>query len=292
MPDVWGLASIPAKFLTYLGVLWSTGLVLTLLVFGRETAGMHRRLFRLAILLAVLGLLATALGFVFKGAALTGEASGMVDREMLGLLWLTPAGTALLLRVTGLAVLLAGLLVPGFGRWVAGAGGILALWSFSRIGHVPEAGSFWLQILLLLHLSVAAFWIGILAPLRALAGETGSLSRAASLGRSFGQIAAFLVPGLILAGIVMAWRLLGDFSALVGSGYGLTLLAKVACVLVLLGAAAFNKFRFVPGMMSGDPAAAIRLRQSIAFEWAAVLVILFLTAGLTSVLGPPSYDMH
>lgn len=292
MPDVWGLASIPAKFLTYLGVLGSAGLILTLVVFGRETAGMHRRLSRLAILLAVLGLLATGLGFVFKGAALTGEASGMVDPEMLGMLWQTPAGTALLLRVTGLGVLLAGLAIPAFGHWVAGAGGILALWSFSRIGHVPEAGPFWLQVLLLLHLAVAAFWIGILAPLRELAGKTGSLSRAASLGRSFCQIAAFLLPGLILAGIVMAWRLVGDFPALVGSGYGLTLLAKIACVLLLLGAGAVNKLRFVPGMMSGDPAAAIRLRKSISIEWAAVLLILFLTAVLTSVLGPPAYDMH
>ena len=70
---------------------------------------------------------------------MTGEASGMIAPEMLDLLWQTPVGTALALRMTGLSLVLAGLRVSGFGIWIAAMGGILALWSFSRVGHVADA---------------------------------------------------------------------------------------------------------------------------------------------------------
>ena len=211
----------------------------------------------------------------------------MADPEMLGLLWQNPPGTRLLLLGSGLLLVLAGLRVAGPGLWIAGAGGLLALWSFALIGHVPDAGPLWLQALLVLHLAAAAFWIGILSPLRRLAAQPENLSSAAGLGHRFGRIAAVTVPVLIAAGIVMAWRLLGDVSALTTTGYGLTLLAKIAGVAVLLGAAALNRLRFVPAMRRGDPAAAARLRRSIAVEWLAVCAILLVTATLTTMQHPP-----
>ena len=207
---------------------------------------------------------------------------------MLGLLWETSSGTEFALRGAGLVLILAGLAMRGIGVWVASVGGVLALWSFSRIGHVHDAGPFWLQVLLFLHLAGVSFWIGILSPLRTMAGQPANLMHAASLGRRFGQIAAFVVPGLALAGIVLAWQLLGSAAALLGTDYGLALLAKVAGVFLLLGAAAANKLRFVPAMMHGDSGAAKRLRQSIAIEWAAVCLILLLTAVLTTSLGAPA----
>ena len=288
MPDFWGLASTAAKFLTYLGVFASTGLILARIAFPRHLAGMRSSLNRQAALFAALALLASTLVFALKGAALTGSASGMADREMLELLWETSSGTAFALRGTGLVLLLVGLAVSGIGRWIACAGGFLALWSFSRIGHVHDAGPFWMQAFLLLHLAGIAFWIGILSPLRILTAQPANRAHAASLGRQFGQVAAFVVPALALSGIVLAWQLLGSIAALLGTDYGLALLAKVAVVLLLLGAAAANKLRFVPAMMRGDPVAATRLRQSIAFEWAAVCLILLLTAILTTLLGAPA----
>ena len=177
---------------------------------------------------------------------------------------------------------------PRIGLWIAAVGGLLALWSFAQIGHVPDAGPVWLEALLVVHLAAAAFWVGILSPLlRRLAGDPGELAAAAGLGGRFGRIATVTVPVLIAAGIVMAWRLLGDVSALATTGYGLTLLAKIAAVAILLGAAAHNKLRFVPAMRQGEPAAAARLRRSIAIEWLAVCAILLVTATLTTVQYPP-----
>ncbi|MDE0706147.1 MAG: CopD family protein [Rhodospirillaceae bacterium] len=287
MPDLWELLSILAKFLLYFGVLGSVGLVLARLVFRRETEAAHRRIRGQASALALLALVAAGSGFLLRGAAMTGDASGMTDPEMLGLLWRNPPGARLLLLGSGLLLVLAGLRIAGPGLWIAGAGGLLALWSFALIGHVPDAGPLWLQALLVLHLAAAAFWIGILSPLHRLAALPEKLSAAAGLGRRFGRIAAVTVPVLIAAGIVIAWRLLGDLAAMTTTGYGLTLLAKIAGVAVLLGAAALNKLRFVPAMRRGEPAAAVRLRRSIAVEWLAVCAILLVTATLTTMQHPP-----
>ena len=285
MPDIWQLASVLAKFLLYLGVLGGVGLVFAHIVCRREIGRARGMLGRQASALATLALAAAGLGFALTGAAMTGDASGMADAEMLGLLWRTPAGTALAIQAAGLVLLLGGLHLPGRGLWVAGAGGLIALWSFALVGHVADAGAAWLQAVLLAHLAAAAFWIGILAPLRNLAAS--DLPAAAALGTRFGRIAVYTVPLLIAAGIVMAWRLLGDFSALVTTAYGFTLLAKIAGVGVLLSAGAANKLRFVPAMRRGGRAAAEALRRSIALEWVAVCAILFVTAGLTTLAAPP-----
>ena len=90
----------------------------------------------------------------------------------------------------------------------------------------------------------------------------------------------------------MAWRLVGDVTALITTGYGLNLLGKIAAVLVLLGAATANKLRFVPAMRRGDPVAAVRLRRSIAVEWLAVCIILLVTATLTTLQHPPGTMAH
>ncbi len=285
MPDSWQLAAALARFLLYLGVLGSAGLVFARIVFRRETGPIRGMLERRAAALAVLALAAAGLGFLLTGAAMTGDVSGMADAEMLGLLWRTPAGTALATQAAGLVLLLGGTLLPGRGVWVAAAGGLIALWSFSRVGHLADAGAAWLQAVLLVHLAAAAFWIGILAPLRRLAAD--DLPGAAALGTRFGRIAVCAVPLLIAAGIVMAWRLLGDLSALLATAYGFVLLAKIAGVGVLLAAGAANKLRLVPAMRRGERAAAAGLRRSIALEWLAVAAVLLLTAALTGLAGLP-----
>lgn len=281
MPDIWGLAAIAAKFLLYLGVLTSTGAVFTAVVFQVVNIKVFSLVF------AVLGLIGALVGFGLGGAALTGDASGMMDFEMLGLLWDTPAGTALCYRLVGLALLTAGLLFGRPGIWVSSLGGGLALWSFVAVGHIPNRGIPWLEALLFVHLAGIALWIGILAPLKQLAIER-AIPEAAELGDRFGRLAAVFVPLLILAGIVMSYVLVGSITALTGTGYGQALIAKVIVVSFLLGLGALNKLRIVPQLMVGEAHAALHLSRSISFEWMAVVLILFVTAILTSVLNLPS----
>ena len=283
MPDAWELVSAVVRFVLYLGALATVGLILVRIVFHRETREIRGSIVRQATILAILGLLAAVAGFALKGAAMAGEISGMIDPFMLGILWQTPVGTALVLRVAGLITILVALRIPAFGLPLAITGGAVVLWSFALVGHVADAEPFWLEFLLLLHLVCAAFWIGVLSPLRTLSGDGEDLALAAGLGHRFGRIAAFTVPILIVAGTIIAWRLLGELSSLFGTGYGLVLLAKIGAVALLLAGAAANKLRFVPAMRRGDGSAAAALRRSISIEWVAVCLVLLATAVLTTV---------
>jgi putative copper resistance protein D len=74
------MAAIAAKFALFLGVLTSAGTVIAALVFRLQSY--HGR----AVKFALLGIIATIVAFTLRGAMLTGDASGMRDPEMLGLL--------------------------------------------------------------------------------------------------------------------------------------------------------------------------------------------------------------
>ncbi len=288
MPDIWEAALVLVKLLLYVGILGATGLVIVRMAFSDLLLPVAGRMRRQAISLAGLAFLASAFGFLLRGAALVGGVDGMSDPEILSLLWQTPVGDVLVLRLLAAALIVLGLLASRLGLWIALSGGLLALWSFARIGHIPEVPVPGAQALLVLHLLGGSFWIGILGPLRDLSGRPEHLSLAAQLGHRFGNIAMVGVPALLLAGAVMAWLLVGDPRALVATGYGRTLLVKLVLVATLLALAAANKLRFVPAMRAGDHSAARHLRRSIDVEAALILAALAVTAALTSVLTLPT----
>lgn len=288
MPDIWEVAAIIAKLMLYIGIVGSTGLVIVRIAFPNLMSELSERMRMQAMLLAGLGLCSSVVGFMLRGAALTGGADGMTDPEMLGLLWATPVGDALIYRLAGAALIIAGIFIRRVGKWVALVGGVVALWSFAKIGHVPELELPGARLLLLLHLLGVAFWVGILGPLRKMARDPNSLYNAAQLGHRFGKAAAVIVPLLVLAGLFMAWLLLGDLETMVSTAYGQTLLTKVVLVGMVLTLAAANKLRFVPAMQDGDATAAKHLVRSIEIETAVILAVLAATATLTSVMTLPN----
>ena len=168
MTDIWGIAAICAKLMLYVGVAGSVGLVIIRTAFADLVSPVSDRIRARTALFAALALVAAILGFMLRGAALTGGADGMTDPEMLGLLWQTPVGDVLIYRIAGAALIIIGVFIPHVGQWIALAGGLIALWSFAQIGHVPELETTGVRLLLLLHLLGIAFWIGVLGPLRAL----------------------------------------------------------------------------------------------------------------------------
>ena len=282
MPDAFGLAAIITKFALYLGVMTAAGTVIATLMFRLDrTRG-------LAVAFAVLGLIATVLAFSLRGANLTGDVSGMTDLEMLGLLWTTPVGTALLLRLLGLGLLIAGLFMGRLGTWVSVLGGVIAIWSFDHVGHVSARDTTLLDISLTLHLLAVALWIGVLTPLKRLASSSNTYALAADVGHRFGVVATVAVPALIIVGGYMGYQLVGSFPALIGTGYGQALIIKVLLVGLLLGLAAANKLRFIPALRAGDPAAAGHLSKSILVEWLVILAVLGTTAVLTTNLTLPT----
>ena len=282
MPDALGLAAIITKFALYLGVMTAAGTVIATLMFRLDrTRG-------LAVAFAVLGLVATILAFSLRGANLTGGVSGMTDPEMLGLLWTTPVGTALLLRLVGLGLLIAGLFLGRFGIWVSVLGGIIAIWSFDHVGHVSGREIALLDIALTLHLLAVSLWIGVLTPLKRLASSSATYAAVADVGHRFGVVAMITVPALIIAGGYMGYELVGSLEALSTTGYGQALIIKVLLVGLLLGLAAANKLRFIPAVRAGNPAAATHLSKSISVEWLVILAVLGTTAVLTTNLTLPT----
>jgi len=282
MPDAFGLAAIITKFALYLGVMTAAGTVMATVMFRLD------RTRSLAAAFAILGLVASILAFSLRGANLTGDISGMTDPEMLGLLWTTPVGTALLLRLVGLGLLIAGLFMGRLGTWISVAGGVLAIWSFDHVGHVSGRDTTLLDIALTVHLLAVALWIGVLTPLKRLASSPATYASAADVGHRFGGVASVTVPVLIIAGGYMGYQLVGSLNALTGTGYGQAVMLKVLLVGALLGLAAANKLRFIPALRAGDPAAASHLSKSISVEWLVILAVLVVTAVLTTNLTLPS----
>ena len=282
MPDLWGLAAIAVKFTLYLCVLTAAGTVIAALMFRLD------RIRGLALTFGFVGLVAAVLAFSLRGANLTGDASGMIDPEMLGLLWTTPVGTALMYRIAGLALLIVGLFMGRIGLWVSVLGGIMAIWSFDHVGHVSGRDTTLLDIALTFHLLAVALWIGILTPLRRLLSQSATYAAAADLGHRFGLVAAVAVPALIIAGGYMGYQLVGSFTALIGTGYGQALILKVVLVAALLVLAAANKLRFIPDLSTGNPAGARHLAKSISIEWFVILAVLGVTAVLTTHLTLPT----
>lgn len=287
MPDLWGVAAILAKLLLYVGVMGAGGLLLMRCVFAALLQPNWGQIRARTMGFAALTFVAAMAGFLLNAAALTGGIDGMYDPEMLGLLWHMHVGDVLVLRLTGAALIFGALLVPRVGHWIALPGAALMLWSFTQIGHVPALAQFGPRLLLLAHLVGAAFWIGVLGPLRTLARRPEHLDRAATLGHRFGVAAMVIVPGLILAGLAMAWLLLGDVRALVTTGYGINLLIKLALVAAVLVLATVNKQRFIPAMRAGNARAAQHLVRSIEIESGVILLVLAATATLTSVMTLP-----
>lgn len=279
------LLSVLATFGLYLTSLTAAGMIFTLMLHRPVLTGLP--LYRWVLWCVVGAVVSSCLTFALTASALTGTLSGMIDRGMLGLMWETPVGEVFRMRMIGLLIIAAALLVSWIGDWVAAIGAAIVLGSFVQVGHVGAAAGTMGEVILFAHLFCIALWIGVLAPLRALSGRADTQWQAGDLGHRFGRQALLILPVLIAAGAFLIWSVLPNATAF-WTGYGLSLLGKVACVAVLLALGALNKIRFVPGLRTGDAAAVSGLRRTLICEWVMFGVVLLLTAILTNAVTLPT----
>ena len=282
--DGLALLAIASKAAGYAAALLAMGGVLFAVVFrGLAAPEVLRLARRIAAAAALVGLVVLAARFGIRAARISGMGwDGATDPMMLGFVWESPLGAVAIWRGLGEAAILA-VLLPGAGLWFALGGAVAVAVSYAQIGHTLGEPRAVLVVLLVLHLLAVAFWVGALAPLRRAAGDVGG----ADLLHRFGTVALVAVAALMVAGTALAWLLSGSPSALFGTAYGWTLLAKAAVVSALLGFGALNKLRLVPALAAGDPSAPPALRRSIALECAAVILIFLATATLTTLTTPP-----
>ena len=282
--DGWAITAIIAKAVGYGAALLAMGGPLFVLVFRSSSNDVRQLARKVAVIAALIGLAVLALRFGSRAARISGMGlSGAVDPMMLGFVWDSPLGAAAIWRGAG-ELLVVALLIRGIVGLSAGLiGALLIAVSYTFVGHSLGDPRWLLASLLTLHLLAAAFWIGALLPLRHAVGQP----EGARLLHRFGNVANLTVALLVIVGLIFTWQMTRSLSNLLSTAYGWTLLAKLGVVSGLMALAALHKWRFVPALASGTPAAVPHLRRSIQIEAIAVLLILLVTATLTSITTPP-----
>ena len=280
------LVTVVVRALAYLASLTAAGSALALAGLTALDRDTRRMVSRLGLGCAVTAGVASA-ALIPAGAIYLagGSWAGAVDPALTGMVATSPVGESLVVRAAGLAVLAALFIsgrVPALAA-VAAAGVVCA--SFAFRGHVLAEPRVILGALVTAHLLGLAFWVGAFAPLCRLAGHADPI-RAGTAAAEFGRRALWVVPALAAAGATLLVLLAGNPLDALETTYGRLLAVKLAVFALLLGLAAFNRLRLTPALLAGDARAGARLRRSIGLEFAAVLVILAVTATLTTVASP------
>ena len=280
------LVTVAIKALAYLASLTAAGSALVLGILTKLDHDTRRMIRRLGLGCAITAGLASAALIPAGAVYLAGGAwAGAVDPALTGMIAESPVGESLVVRIAGLAVVAVLFIsgrTPGLAA-VAGAGVVCA--SFAFRGHVLAEPRLILGALVTAHLLALAFWIGAFAPLHRVAAHADPI-RAGAAADEFGRRALWVVPALAVAGVTLLVLLAGNPLDVVGTAWGRLLAVKLAVFVLLLGFAAFNRLRLTPALLVGDAGAGARLRRSIGLEFAAVLVILVVTAVLTTVASP------
>ncbi|MDP9299409.1 MAG: copper resistance protein CopC/CopD, partial [Actinomycetota bacterium] len=168
--------------------------------------------------------------------------------------------------------------------WGSGAAAAVAMAIRASSGHAVGAPDPLLQqAYQWLHFLAAGLWIGGLVLLLLLLRERLGTGRPPMLeARRFSNFAVWLVGVVALTGLLRAISELGGMSNLLDglrASYGLTLLAKVAVGLVLIGLGATNRLRNVTLLAEDERP----LRRFVAAETVVALGVLVLTGVLTGL---------
>ena len=278
--------SICVKALVYATTLMAIGSVLSVLFLRSLPLAEVRSLGRHAAGFALAAAFLSVLRLPIRASFLTGGTwAGAVDPMMLNMVTGSPLGTAVALRLVGLALIPSILLAGNTGRWLAAIGMVLAATSFAMRGHALAEPRALLGLLLTAHILGLAFWTGALLPLFRTASRPPT-EVAGALAEEFGRKAIWVVGGLAFAGLAMFALLTGGPSTLFTSTYGQFFTLKLGLFAIVLALAAWNRFRLTAALQASAPGAGRALRRSIAVEATFIALILVVTAILSTISAP------
>ena len=284
--DVVTWLSIILKALVYATAFLAMGSVLNLLTLRRLPASEVSKLRQMSFVCAIGAALFSVLRVPLRASFLMGGTwQGVTEPMILTMVWESPLGSSIVLRLIGLALICMILVPARFGRPLAALGVIVVAASFVFRGHALEEPRLLLAALITLHVLGLAFWIGALPPLYRLSGANTD-SVAGQVSHDFGRLAIWVVGGLSLAGGATLWLLTDNVLNTLFTPYGQFFAIKLGVFLVIIAFAALNKLRLTPAMLRHEPGAGALLRRSIRIETAFVALILLTTAILTTVSAP------
>jgi len=305
----WELAGILSKVMVYLGVLAFMGGSVVLMLCRQQPLLMLLITRRYLIPALLIGLVATCLYFLLQiGSVNQRGIAGMFDPVIGSILVDTEIGSALRWRLAGFMLALVALMpvnfpgIPLHHRAVqnfcvalalAAAGSFMLSVSFQ--GH-SSAHSLLAQGLVALHVLASGCWAGALYPLYlavAAGPEDGSEKAAlADMLQQFGRYAWAMLTVMLITGVSLFWLLTGGFGTLFTTLYGQLFSSKILLVAAMMGLGAVHKFRWVPrlrdaAMQAADSSRIQRLlARSIRIETLLAVVVLLITASVTSITGP------
>jgi putative copper resistance protein D len=263
----------------------AAGAAFFVVLFQAQLPEVRGRICRLGAGTALCGIALVLLQPPLMAARMAGDFAGLFNGPLLRVALHSSNGAAHAVQVLGLSLIVIGLRSQRVTAWLAVLGAALAAGALVLTGHTsvrPQRAL--LASLLSVHLLIVAFWFGALRPLW-LAVQHEKLADAARVLRRFSRLAAWLVPCIALAGLSLAWLLIGSWSVL-RRAYGLLLVAKLCVFVLLMGLAALNRWRYLPGLAAGSPPARRALQRSIVAEYLLIALVLAMTAALTMLFSP------
>ncbi len=307
----WDLAATVARGLSYIAIVSVPGMALVLALLWRAGSDDtirsgtpsrptvlpgQRHLLIVQLVLIALGLLSVSLYFLIQIGSINQQGlSGMLDYPMGAILAESALGDGTRLRLGGLALAAAPavmLLLPVItvsrrfihvclALWLMAS--VVLAWSFAVFGHVvnlPATGRLFITV----HLLCIALWVGSLYGLLHLCRRLDMPTLKVFM-RMYGNIGWFMIGGLLISGLLLVWQLVGSLEALTASDYGRLLLLKLGLVSLMMALGAMNRFRLVPALDSSG--GVTRLQRSIRAECVFAVMVLGITAVLTTLTGPP-----
>lgn len=293
---IWDYSNIVTKWLIYMGIAASIGgPFITALI---KASINKKSIANYIVISSLLGFTAVIINFLIQVGAFSETGFvGMFDVGLIEFLWQSPVGDSVVWRLLafvfiGFAICLGNLNVTfeSFNLKHAIcvilylATGLSFAYSFTFVGHNADIGGV-AKWLIGFHILTMAWWIGALYPLW-LSCRLLQVSKLYKLMHLFGQIAMFMVGVLITCGIGLLFLFLASPMELFTTEYGQAMLLKLIFIASILLIAALHKYRLVPEVQQA--AGVEKLQKSIKIEMLIAMIILAITATLSSVLGPVS----
>jgi copper transport protein len=224
---------------------------------------------------------ASSVETVARAAWLQGPGQGL-QQTLWALLRGSPEGAALLLRLGAAA--LAADAARGSSAWVAAVGAGAAVAGLTATSHAWASGPVAVAVDWL-HLLAASLWTGGLVCLAFTLARSRTRETAPPVVRAFSRWAGASLAVVVATGLYGAVLHVPDWQALVDTGYGRWLVAKVGLVAAMVGLGAFNRYRILPQLASARGAVR-RLQRSVRAEVVVAAAVLLSAAGLA--VSPPA----
>ena len=274
--------SILLRAASFVALLQAAGIPLFMALFSGHLTAAAGEIRSVGVRSAAVAVPLLAAQFALEAARMAGEYAGVLDWSMQRMVLGSAVAAAFAVRVLGAVLIATGL--SGRSRpaqAIAYAGVLLVAVSFALSGHTAVHPMRWLLApALVIHLLVAAFWLGAIAALYLVTlRETAGAARVIE---AFSKVALWIVPLLAVAGVVMVLLLLPGLGAF-AQPYGRLLLIKMTGFVLLMGLAAANRWRLGPAVATG---ATRGFKRSLVVEYLLIAAVLGATATMTTLYSP------